>query len=294
MKNKLLIFKVVAYHASFTKAAEQLSLSQPAISKAIRNLEDEYKRTFFIRKRSSIELTEDGKVFLVYVDRILSIFAEIEDQFNDRKEDLPSEISFGVSTTLANYIIPKIIANFRLQYPQTGFKIKSGNSEEIENLILNQQLDFGITEGNNTNRKLQFKKFIKDEIVLVTNANNASIKNDTVDIKTLSTLPFIERESGSGTREMIYEFLKKSKIKKLNTVVTLNSTEAIKHYLYYSNNYALISIHAVNEDLIHNKLKIIDIKNLTIERWFYFVSRTGYQSRVMDLFQKFAGHNHNF
>jgi len=88
--------------------------------------------------------------------------------------------------------------------------------------------------------------------------------------------------------------LKKSKIKKLNTVVTLNSTEAIKHYLYYSNNYALISIHAVNEDLIHNKLKIIDIKNLTIERWFYFVSRTGYQSRVMDLFQKFAGHNHNF
>ncbi|MBX2943403.1 MAG: LysR family transcriptional regulator [Cyclobacteriaceae bacterium] len=288
MRNKLLIFKIVAYHASFTKAAEQLYISQPAVSKAIRNLEDEYKRTFFLRKRSSIELTEDGKAFLVYVDRILSIFAEMEEQFINQKEALPTAISFGVSTTLANYIIPKIIANFRLQYPKINFEIKSGNSEEIENLILNQQLDFGITEGNNTNRKLQFKKFIKDEIVLVTNANNVSIKNDTIDIKTLSTLPFIERESGSGTREMIYEFLKKSKIKKLNTVVTLNSTEAIKHFLYYSNSYALVSIHAVNEDLIHNKLKIIDIKNLSIERWFYFVSRTGYQSKVMDLFQKFC------
>lgn len=283
-----MIFKIVAYHASFTKAAEQLYISQPAVSKAIRNLEDEYKRTFFLRKRSSIELTEDGKAFLVYVDRILSIFAEMEEQFINQKEALPTAISFGVSTTLANYIIPKIIANFRLQYPKINFEIKSGNSEEIENLILNQQLDFGITEGNNTNRKLQFKKFIKDEIVLVTNANNVSIKNDTIDIKTLSTLPFIERESGSGTREMIYEFLKKSKIKKLNTVVTLNSTEAIKHFLYYSNSYALVSIHAVNEDLIHNKLKIIDIKNLSIERWFYFVSRTGYQSKVMDLFQKFC------
>lgn len=288
MRNKLLIFKIVAYHASFTKAAEQLYISQPAVSKAIRNLEDEYKRTFFLRKRSSIELTEVGKAFLVYVDRILSIFAEMEEQFINQKEALPTAISFGVSTTLANYIIPKIIANFRLQYPKINFEIKSGNSEEIENLILNQQLDFGITEGNNTNRKLQFKKFIKDEIVLVTNANNVSIKNDTIDIKTLSTLPFIERESGSGTREMIYEFLKKSKIKKLNTVVTLNSTEAIKHFLYYSNSYALVSIHAVNEDLIHNKLKIIDIKNLSIERWFYFVSRTGYQSKVMDLFQKFC------
>lgn len=288
MRNKLLIFKIVAYHASFTKAAEQLYISQPAVSKAIRNLEDEYKRTFFLRKRSSIELTEEGKAFLVYVDRILSIFAEMEEQFINQKEALPTAISFGVSTTLANYIIPKIIANFRLQYPKINFEIKSGNSEEIENLILNQQLDFGITEGNNTNRKLQFKKFIKDEIVLVTNANNVSIKNDTIDIKTLSTLPFIERESGSGTREMIYEFLKKSKIKKLNTVVTLNSTEAIKHFLYYSNSYALVSIHAVNEDLIHNKLKIIDIKNLSIERWFYFVSRTGYQSKVMDLFQKFC------
>lgn len=294
MKNKLLIFKVVAYHASFTKAAGQLSLSQPAISKAIRNLEEEYKRTFFLRKRSSIELTDDGKIFLAYVDRILNLFAELEEQFGPPLEALPPAISFGVSTTLANYIIPKIIAKFRLQHPQTNFKIKSGNSEEIENLILNQQLDFGITEGKNTNRKLQFKKFIKDEIVLVTNANNTSVKNDTVDLKDLATLPFIEREQGSGTREMIYDFLRKGKIKKLNTVVTLNSTEAIKHYLYYSNNYALVSIHAVTGDLASNKLKIIDIKDMAIERWFYFVSRTGFQSRVMDLFQKFAGHNHNF
>ncbi|MGS0525685.1 LysR substrate-binding domain-containing protein [Zobellia nedashkovskayae] len=99
---------------------------------------------------------------------------------------------------------------------------------------------------------------------------------------------------GSGTREIIYEFLKEHQIKKLNNIVTLNSTEAIKNYLNHSDTFALLSIHAINEDLVANKLKIIDIKNVTIERWFYFVSRTGYQSNVMDYFEKFAKNNYNF
>ncbi len=294
MKQKLQIFKAVAIHSSFTKAAEQLFISQPAVSKAIRSIEDEYKTTFFLRKRNSIELTEDGKAFLIYTNRILEIHAEIENQFLHQKEHIPDSIHFGASTTLVNHIVPKIIAKFRTQHPRTNFDIKSGNSEEIEEFILNQQLDFGITEGSNTNRKLYYEKFIKDEIVLVTSVKNSAFKQNTVSTNVLQQLPIIEREIGSGTREIIYEFLKQHQIKKLNSIVTLNSTEAIKNYLYHSDTFALLSIHALNDDLVSNKLKIIDIKNVTIERWFYFVSRTGYQSNVMDYFQKFARNNYNF
>ncbi|TYB75963.1 LysR family transcriptional regulator [Bizionia saleffrena] len=293
MRTKLYVFKTVAYHLSFTKAAEQLYISQPAVSKAIRNLEDDYKTTFFLRHRNSIELTDNGKVFLEYVNKILNIFSEIDNQFLNEKEALPKDITFGVSSTLATYIIPKIIANFRVHYPETRFKIKSGNSEDIEVLLLNQNLDFGITEGKESHKKLQFKPFLKDEIVLVTNANNTAFKNGVITLEILQQLPIIEREFGSGTRNIIYEFLNKKGITALNTVVTLNSTEAIKNYLYNSDNYALISINAVTEDLKNNKLRIIDISDLTMERWFHFVCRTGYQSKVMDSVEKFIRNNYS-
>ena len=288
------IFKVVAEHLSFTKASERLFISQPAVSKTIKNLEEAYKSNFFIRKRNSIELTEDGKAFLIYVDRILSIYDEMEQQFLILKDTLPENIHFGVSTTAANYIIPKILAKFSMQYPQVHFEITSGNSEEIESLILNEHLNFGITEGKNTNKQLHFKKFIKDEIVLVTNVQNTSIKNNTIDKSALQQLPLVERELGSGTRNIIYDILKENHINDLNTTLHLNSTEAIKNYLYHSDSYAFLSIHSLTEDLTSNKLKIIDIKDINMERWFYFVSRTGYNSKVMEYFEKFVRSNYNF
>lgn len=108
MKTKLHIFKTVAKHLSFTKAAELLHILNPAISKTIKNLEQEYETTFFVRKRNSIELTEEGKSFLIYVNKIVAIYSEIDEQFLHKNESFPEFIKFGVSTTLSNYIIPKM------------------------------------------------------------------------------------------------------------------------------------------------------------------------------------------
>lgn len=294
MKTKLHIFKTVAKYLSFTKAAEHLFISQPAISKSIKNLEEEYKTTLFIRRRNSIELTTEGKSFLVYANRVIAIYSEMDEQFLHKNDSFPEFMSFGVSTTLSNYIIPQVIAKFRIQFPKTKFNIISDNSDNIEDLILDEEINFGITEGSITNTKLQFKKFIKDEIVLVTNFNNNSFKKGIIDKETLQEITMIEREKGSGTKEIIDKFLLDNSISKLNSVVSLNSTEAIKNYLYHSDHYALISINAINNDLINNKLKIIDIKDLVIERWFYFVKRTGYQSSTLDYFENFIRHNYNF
>ncbi|WP_027124395.1 LysR substrate-binding domain-containing protein [Gelidibacter mesophilus] len=294
MNTKLHIFKVVAEQLSFTKASELLFISQPAVSKTIKNLEEAYKSNFFIRRRNSIALTEDGKAFLIYANRILSIYHEMENQFLNLKNALPEHIHFGVSTTVANYIIPKILAKFRTQYPQVHVEITSGNSEEIEHLILNEHLNFGITEGKHSNPQLHFKKFTKDEIVLVTNVKNTTIKSNIIDKSALQNLPMVEREIGSGTRGVIYSILKENKISSLNTILHLNSTEAIKNYLYHSDSYAFLSINAVTEDLMNNKLKVIDIKEISMERWFYFVSRTGYNSKIMAFFEKFTASHYNF
>lgn len=294
MQTKLHIFKIVAKHLSFTKAAEQLYISQPAISKAIKSLEESYKTTFFVRKRNSIELTKEGHSFLLYVNKILAIYSQMDEQFLHKKETLPRLINFGVSTTLSNYIIPKIIAKFRTQFPETKFNIISNNSENIENLILNEEIDFGIIEGGITNPKLHFEKFVKDEIVLVTNFNNNAFKKGTISINELQEIPIIDREKGSGTKMVIQDFLTENNVKKLNVAVTLNSTEAIKNYLYSSNDYALLSIHAITDDLLNNKLKVIDIKGLSIERWFYFVKRTGYISTSIQYLEKYIRLNYNY
>ncbi|WP_417430520.1 LysR substrate-binding domain-containing protein [Halpernia sp.] len=294
MKRKLQIFKSVALQLSFTKTAEQFFISQPAISKLIRNLEDEYKTQFFTRQRNSISLTADGEIFLKYVNKILSIYEEMETEFVSAKNSFPQKIQFGASSTVAAYVVPKIIAKFMKNFPQISFDIKSANSEQIEDLILDQKLDFGIIEGKNTNRKLQYKKFIRDEIVLVTNVNNKNFKQGFITLENLAELPMIVRENGSGTKDILFEALQKKGISKLNSLLTLNSTEAIKNYLKYSNHFAFISICAVAEELKLNQLKIIDIKDFTIERWFYFVSRTGYQSQFLDYFEKLIQDNYNF
>lgn len=294
MQTKLHIFKVVAQHLSFTKAAEQLHISQPAISKTIRNLEETYKTSFFTRKRNSINLTKEGKSFLIYVNKIIEIYNQMDEQFLYKNETFPETINLGVSTTLSNYVLPKTIAKFRNQFPNTIFNIISDNTIAIEDLILKETINFGITEGQSSNPKLHYSKFIKDEIVLVTNANNTSFSKGIITKDTLVNLPIAQRETGSGTKSIIDSTLKINNLKLNNVVVTFNSTQAIKNYLYHSEDYALLSINAVTEDLISNRLKVIDIKDFTINRWFYFVKRTGYISKQLENLERFIKNSHNF
>lgn len=294
MKRKLQIYKYVAQNLSFTKAAQQFSISQPAISKLIRNLEDEYKTTFFIRQKNSLMLTAEGEIFLKYVNDILLLFTDLESELLFAQNLVPQKISFGASTTIASYILPKIIAQFQLKFPHAIFDIKSANSTEIEDDILKQIIDFGIIEGKNTNRKLQYQKFIKDEIVLVTHVQNKIFKKEQLNLEQLASLPMILRENGSGTKNILLEALKKKGITKLNSMVTVNNSEAIKNYLKNSSLFAFISINAISEELKTNQLKIVDIKDFTLERWFYFVSRTGFQSPLMSYFEKLIRDNYNF
>ncbi|CDF77811.1 transcriptional regulator, LysR family [Formosa agariphila KMM 3901] len=293
MNVKFKIFKEVALNLSFTKSAEILNLSQPAVSKTIRTLEDTYKKTFFIRLGNNIELTPDGLDFLEYAEKILALHAELDNHFLTLEQDEQKLIKFGASTTLADYILPQILAKSEKNTPNTTVQLISGNTDYIEHLITGLQLDFGIIEGSSHNKQLQYEKFIKDEIVLVTSANNPKFKTGMLQLKDLEHLPMVEREHGSGTREIIYKKLNEYGIKQLKSNVTLHSTVAIKNYLYHSKSYALLSIHSISDDLLNNKLKVIDIQNFNFERWFYFVSRQGFQSKTKDFFEKLIKLNHN-
>ncbi len=292
MKNKLEIFIKVAQYLSFTLASKELNLSQPAISKTIIKLEEEYNTTFFNRTRNTISLTNEGKIFLDYAYRIVELYDEMENAFLLEQNDVSLDFNIGLSTTIATYVMPKVIAKIQSNSNETHFNIISSNTKEVESKILSHELDYGIVEGKSSNQLLSYQKFIKDEIVLVTSTQNPFSKS-TVSQKELNELPMVSREIGSGTRDIIEDIFEKNGINTRNTIITLNSTEAIIQYLQHSNTYALVSINAAAEQLKQNKLRIIDIKGLSLEREFFFVCRTGYQSKKKDLLFKLIKTNYN-
>ena len=293
MRYKLNIYIKVAQHLSFTLASKELNLSQPAVSKTIAKLEADYNTSFFNRSRNSISLTNEGKILLDYAYKITKLFEELEHSFLLNEDNVAIEFNVGLSTTIATYVMPKVMAKIQQNAPSITFNITSGNTKEIEQKILDQELEYGIVEGKSSNHLLKYNKFIKDEIVLVTSTSNLSSKNSVTKTE-LSKIPFASREIGSGTRDIIEDILKKNKIQKLHHVITLNSTEAIEQYVEHSNSYALLSVHAITEKILQNKLRIVDIKGLSFEREFYFVCRTGYQSKKMDLLNKLIRSSYNF
>lgn len=292
MDHKLKIFKEVAINKSFTKAAENLFLSQPAISKTIKNLEEKYGKAFFVRQGNNIDLTPDGKVFLKYANKLIAAYAEMEDVFSDENRELPNQLKIGASTTIGQYVIPPIAAAIQKENPELHFQLICGNTEDIQNQLLEEKIDFAIVEGENHNNRLHYDRFVKDELVLVTLTSNKDIP-DSIALKDLQDLSFVERETGSGTREVIAHALKQKGIKKLNIIADLGSTESIKSYLRNSNQYAFLSVHSIHRELRANELRIVEVKDLEILRWFYFVSRQGYQSNVSSKIQNLfiSGYN---
>ena len=293
MKYKLRIFVKVAAHSSFTLAARELNLSQPAVSKAIARLEEDYHTSFFHRSRNSITLTNEGKIFLEYAKKILHLLEELENTFLSRQASGSGHFDIGMSTTIATYVMPKILARIQRSDPGMIFNITSANTRIIEQKILNQTLDYGIVEGKSSDQLLKYTLFIRDEIVLATRNGNTAAKS-VISKNDLTSLPLISRETGSGTRDIIENLLRENKIDPPPPLITLDSTEATVRYLENSDAYALISIHAIADKLAQNQLKIIDIKGLTFARGFYFVCRTGYQSPRMDLLFQMIRTNYNF
>ncbi|MFB9058277.1 LysR substrate-binding domain-containing protein [Mariniflexile ostreae] len=293
MNHKLKIFKEVALTKSFTKAAENLFLSQPAISKTIRNLEQEFGVAFFRRSGNSISLTPEGHDFLKYTNTLLDVYSDLYNHFLNPNKTLPSKIKIGASTTIGQYVAPKITAQIQKKHPELYMVLTCGNTEDIQNLIVNGQLDFAIVEGDNHDTRLHYDPFVKDELVLTLGHQNSICKKDSISVSELDNFSFVEREFGSGTREVIENALKKQGNHKWETVSVLGSTESIKNYLKHSDHAAFLSIHAINQELIDQQLRVVEVEGLSIERWFYFVSRQGFQSKTQQKLQQLFLNHYN-
>lgn len=283
------VFIKVAQCLNFSKAAEELYVSQPAISKHIKELENTYKVTLFNRDKGKITLTCNGEIFYKYAIKIMETYNDLESELNSLSEDFSGELKIGASTTIAQYFISPLLAQIIRRYPNIKFKLSSGNTQFIEKALLNKEIDLGIVEGNSKLTNIKYTPFAKDELVLITSTSNKC--KDTITSNQLKNLPLVLRENGSGTLQVISNALneKNLKITDLNILLQIGSTEAIKDFLNnYPDSFAIISVISIINELKNNKLKIIDIKDLQITRNFYFISNQGYIPNKVERFIRYG------
>ena len=290
------MFRSVAKNLSFTKASNELFISQPAVTKNIHALENEYGLRLFNRKGNRIYLTAEGNVLLDYADKLFSLQRQLEDDLNSFKENPSGSLRLGASTTIAQYVIPPILSKFRGKFPEVKLSLLTGNTEQVADNLLKGEIDLGIVEGKIKNRDIHYIRFISDELVTAIRPKNKLVNTDEISVAKLVALPFVLRERGSGTLEVIEHALRNKGIKlsSLNIIIYLGSTEAIKLYLENDDCIGFISIRALKKELESRSLKILRIKNFQIKRTFDFITPQGLKpSGISARFIKFAKQFYN-
>lgn len=293
---RLKVFYTVSRRLSFTKAAHELFISQPAVTKHIKELEEHFGIPLFTRHGGNISLTAAGKVLSKYAENIFHTYASLENELTQFSNSHKGNIRIGASTTLAQYVLPKILAQFKAAHPAVRFSFVSGNTEFIEQQVTEDEVDIAVVEGDSHHPQIAYEPFVKDEIVLVARSASKWAQKGEIKPSQLLSVPLILREPGSGTLEVINNALKKSKIKikDLAIEIQLGSTESIKEYLLHSDCAAFLSIHAIIKELQHKELSIIDIKGMDIYRTFQFIQLHGQASKLPALFKRFCLTHYNF
>jgi len=295
MDYRYIVFLTVVETLSFSKAAKKLFISQPAVTKHIKELENHLNISLFQRKGNKIYLTKAGEIVYKFNKQAVQLYSDMEFSLGELKDEHKGSLRLGASSTIAQYVIPKVLAQYHKKYPKIELSLFNGNSVEIEQLLLDNKIDIALVENSSSRQNLRYLNFLSDEIIGVTAVNGMYGRKGIIDVTDLQQIPLVLREFGSGTLEVIEECLtaKGISINKLNVFLHLGSTETIKHFLIDFEGIALISEKAVENEIRLNILKKISIKGVTIKREFRVVTPF---STVVDVAKNFMNFlfNYNF
>jgi DNA-binding transcriptional LysR family regulator len=292
---RLKVFYTVARRLNFTKAAEELLISQPAVTKHIKELESQFNLALFDRRGNKVLLSPAGEVLLKHTEAMQDIYRQIEYDLSELNQAYNGVLHVGSSTSVTQYILPPLLARFHSMHQEVKVELLSGNTEQIEQALLDKKIEVGVIEGKSKRREIHYTPFLKDEIVLVCSSKNPLAKRDEIRPEELKHIPLLLREPGSGTLEVISDALKQKGIRlsDMKVEMQLGSTEAIKSYLQHSDCVAFLSLHAILKELESGMLKIIEIKKLPIHRHFYFITPQGPEGGLPSLLIRFLTRSYN-
>lgn len=273
MDPHLVIFKAVADKRSFSQAAKSLHISQPAISLQIQSLEESLGTRLFDRNNKRVVLTQSGKIFYKFATQILELYGQAQKDIAELTGLVKGKIKIGASLTIGEYLLPKIAGHFIKEHPEVNISISIANTEEIMGHLLTNTLDIGLVEGSIKHSDFIQEKFMDDELVVIAPFDHPWSKKDFISMDNLLSQPFISREAGSGTRQIIEKRLAEYNIdiEDLPIYMELGSTQAIKEAVEVGLGVSIISKWAIKKDLKYNNLGMTRIENSNFDRGFYLV-----------------------
>ena len=290
---RLKAFYSVAKNLSFTKASQELFVSQPAITKHIQELESHYQVRLFERQGNRISLTDAGRLLLNHCERIMEDYKRLDYEMHLLHGEYIGELRLGASTTIAQYVLPPLLANFISRFPQVNLSLLNGNSRHIETALQEHRIDLGLVEGIFRLPNLKYTPFLQDELVAVIHCKSKLSVEDEIAPDDLPQIPLVLRERGSGTLDVFERALSEHGLKfsSLNVLMYLGSTESIKLFLEHANCMGIVSVRSVCKELAAGHLRIVEIKGMPMRREFNFVQLQGQESGLSQVFMRFAAHH---
>ncbi len=268
--NQLKIFYTVAQKKSFTLAARELFLTQPAVTIQIQKLEADYETKFFDRVGKKIFLTESGKILYSYAEKILALFAQAEEALIDVKELKSGKLTIGASATVGSYYLPKIFEAFGKEYPDIEIQMNLTNSHQVAEDVLAFKSDLGFVGELRNYDRLMIIPFLEEELVLIVPPDHSLAHSNGVSLEDLAGQPFIAREVGSATRELVEERIG-SKGVSLKIVMDLASNEAIKKAVESGLGISIISKYVVQKEVDQGLLRIVPFREEKLMRKFFII-----------------------
>jgi DNA-binding transcriptional LysR family regulator len=240
---RLQVFHAVARQSSFTKAAETLFMTQPAVTFQIKQLEEHFNTRLFDRGHGKISLTPAGEVVLDYAERILSLSAELDTRISELTGEVQGLLLIGASMTIAEFMLPRVLGEFKVAYPGVKARLTVANSETVEHGVAAHSLDLGLIEAPSQLPSLSTEDCCEDELQVVCAPSHPLARLKAVTPKQLLPHPYVSREPGSGTREVTDAYLRQAgfSVEQLNTVMELGSPDAIKGVVETGLGFAIMS-----------------------------------------------------
>ncbi|MFH1014820.1 MAG: selenium metabolism-associated LysR family transcriptional regulator [Nitrospirota bacterium] len=271
--HKLKVFCTVAETKSFSKAAETIHLTQPAVSLLIQAIEETYETKLFDRANNTVTLTPAGEMLYNYAKEILNLYAAAGKNIGEITGFVKGSIRVGASSTIGNYLLPGVIAAFRKTHPKIKVHLLIGNTKRVVELLNAGGIDIGLVEGDVTGQKMIVDKLVTDELALIVPPLHPLAKKRNISIFEITKEPFIFREEGSGTRQVIEKYLGKYSITPQNMMISmvLGSTEAIKESVENGMGTAIVSRWAVRKELKYRTLKPLSFKEEKMLRDFSLI-----------------------
>ncbi len=265
-------------------------MTQPAVTFQVRQLEEYFNTRLFDRAHNRISLTEAGKRVYEYAEDIFELYAKMDNAVRDLTGEISGVLIIGASTTIAEYMLPALLGDFKKKYPDVNVQLRVSNSDGIVHMVENNDIDLGVVESPVLNKNLVVEECRKDRLVAIVPPQHALSNKKEVTIKELLEHEYIAREEGSGTREVIHEQLAEAGMKSadLHISMELGSPEAIKGAVE-----AGMGVSIVSEVTIHKELEIGTLVALelspSLERPFSFVhQKQKFRQRAMDELLDFA------